>query len=58
MAFKGTDVQYIGPVYVDWTKKFKEGFDLTAVKSYLTEKNQQWIFNLIIGSCEYKKNKK
>ena len=45
MAFKGTDVQYIGPVYVDWTKKFKEGFDLTAVKSYLTEKNQQWILD-------------
>ena len=45
MAFKGTDVQYIGPVYVDWTKKFKDGFDLTAVKSYLTEKNQQWILD-------------
>ena len=45
MSFKGTDVQYIGPVYVDWTKKFKDGFDLTAVKSYLTEKNQQWILD-------------
>ena len=45
MAFKGTDVQYIGPVYVDWTKKFKDGFDLTAVKSYLSEKNQQWILD-------------
>ena len=48
MAFKGTDVQYIGPVYVDWTKKFKDGFDLTAVKSYLTEKNQRNKFRTMV----------